>query len=205
MRGEVLLVGGIWMPTVALALLGTRLARAGYAVRRFAYPTRAAPEGNVERLARFVRESYAGRPVHFVGHSLGGVLLFDMLSRHPDIPARHVVLLGSPVRGCQAGRRLGGLGLGRWMLGATCARWQAREARWARPEPLGVVAGTLPLGLGLALGLLPGPNDGVVRVDETAIDGMTGRILVRQGHSVLIVSAGVARLVSGFLDSGRFA
>ena len=205
MRGEVVLVGGLWMPTVALALLGARLARRGYTVRSFAYDTRAAPEGNVESLARFVREACHGRPAHFVGHSLGGVLIFDMLSHHPRIAAGRVVLLGSPVRGCQAGRRLGGAALGRWMLGASRARWEACEARWARPEPLGVVAGTMPLGLGRALGALPGANDGVVRVEETAVEGMSARVLVHQGHSVLIVSPRVARLVRGFLEDGRFA
>ena len=205
MRGEVLLVGGLWMPTLALALLGARLSRLGYAVRSFPYRGRAAPEHNVERLARFVRDGYAGRPVHFVGHSLGGVLIYDMLSRHPDIPAGRVVLVGSPVRGCHAGRRLGRVALGRWMLGKSRTRWEGCEARWTRPEPLGVVAGTLPVGLGLALGLLPGSNDGVVRVDETAVEGMAARALVRQGHSVLIVSPRVVRLVSGFLDAGRFA
>jgi len=204
-RGEVVLVGGLWMPTLALTLLGARLGRIGYAVRSFAYDTRAAPAENTEGLARFVQEAYGGRPVHFVGHSLGGVLIFDMLSRHRDISAGRVVLLGSPVRGCQAGRRLGGAALGRWMLGASRSRWEHCDARWTRPEPLGVVAGTLPFGLGLALGLLPGPNDGVVRVDETTVDGMAGRVLVRQGHSVLIVSARIARLVDRFLEAGRFA
>ena len=205
MRGEVVLVGGLWMPTVALALLGTRLSRMGYAVRSFDYDTRAAPEGNVERLARFARQAYDGRPAHFVGHSLGGVLIFDMLSRHPEVAAGRVVLLGSPVRGCQAGRRLGGAALGRWMLGGSRVRWEACEARWARSELLGVVAGTMPLGLGRALGSLPGANDGVVRVDETAVEGMTARVLVHQGHSVLIVSPRVAGLVRGFLEEGRFA
>jgi len=204
-RGEVVLVGGLWMPTVALALLGARLARLGYAVRPFAYRGRAAPEANAERLARFVREAYANRPVHFVGHSLGGVLIFDTLSRHRDIAAARIVLLGSPVRGCRAGRRLGGAALGRWMLGASRARWESCEARWPRPEPLGVVAGTLPFGLGRALGELPAPNDGVVCLDETAVEGMAGRVLVHQGHSVLAVSGRVARLVAGFLDAGRFA
>jgi pimeloyl-ACP methyl ester carboxylesterase len=203
-RGEVVLVAGLWMPAMALALLGSRLARAGYAVRRFSYSSRTAPEANVEGLARFVRESFAGRPAHLVGHSLGGVLIFDMLVRHRDIAAGRVVLLGAPVRGCHAGRRLGRVAPGRWMLGATGPRWEACEARWTRPEALGVVAGTLPLGLGVVLGALPGPNDGVVCVDETAVEGMAGRALVREGHSVLAVSSRVARLTRDFLDTGRF-
>jgi hypothetical protein len=61
------------------------------------------------------------------------------------------------------------------------------------------------VGLGRAFGALPGPNDGVVRVEETTVDGMAARALVRQGHSMLVVSGEVGRLVGCFLASGRFA
>jgi hypothetical protein len=54
-------------------------------------------------------------------------------------------------------------------------------------------------------GALPGPNDGVVRVEETTVDGMADRALVRQGHSMLIVSHTVSALVARFLARGAFA
>ena len=95
--------------------------------------------------------------------------------------------------------------LGRWMLGACAARWEKREARWQRAERLGVIAGTLPLGLGRALGALPGDNDGVVCVDETTVEGMSDRALVPAGHSMLAVSGRVSALVEHFLGTGRFA
>jgi hypothetical protein len=91
------------------------------------------------------------------------------------------------------------------MLGESLARWSECDADWRRPEPLGVIAGTLPLGRARALGPLPGENDGVVRVQETAIDGMSDRTLVHAAHSWLPVSARVAGLVGRFLQSGRFA
>jgi hypothetical protein len=75
---------------------------------------------------------------------------------------------------------------------------------WKRDAPLGVVAGTVPLGLGRALGRLPGPNDGVVRVEETAVEGMTAQVLVALGHSLLIVSGAVGRQVECFMREGRF-
>jgi hypothetical protein len=108
------------------------------------------------------------------------------------------------VRGCLAGRRLGGAALGRWMLGACRSLWDERPARWSRGAPLGVVAGTLPMGLGHALGGLPGMNDGVVCVEETTVEGMSERALVRRGHSMLIMSGQVGGLVERFLASGRF-
>ena len=204
MTREVVLVPGLWMPAAVMAMLAARLARHGYAPRLFAYRGRSPFEANVERLARFARESLEGRAAHFIGHSLGGVLILDALNRYPDIALATAVLLGAPVRGCHAGRRLASAAFGRWMLGACESRWGHREARWQRREPLGVVAGTRPLGLGVALGRLPGENDGVVCVDETAVDGMTARALLPEGHSMLIVSARAGKLVERFLASGRF-
>jgi pimeloyl-ACP methyl ester carboxylesterase len=203
--GEIILVHGLWMPRLAMTLLAARLAREGYRVHTFAYRGRAPLASNIERLTRFVRERVDGRPAHFVGHSLGGVLVYDTLSRHPNLASGHVVLLGAPVRGCHAGRRLGAAALGRWLLGACRERWQEHEARWARHEPLGVIAGTLPVGLGRLLGTLRGDNDGVVRVAETEIEGMSDRALVREPHSLLTVSPRVAALTAHFLRAGRFA
>ena len=94
--------------------------------------------------------------------------------------------------------------MGRWMMGACGELWHERDAVWWREAPLGIVAGTLALGLGRALGRLPGANDGVVRVEETAVDGMSARALVPLGHSLLIVSAAVGGLVQRFMLSGRF-
>jgi pimeloyl-ACP methyl ester carboxylesterase len=202
---EVVLAPGLWMPATAMALLAGRLARAGYTPHLFAYRGRSPLDANVERFARWAREVLGGRPAHFLGHSLGGVLVLDMLNAHPEVAAESVVLLGAPVRGCLAGRRLGAARIGRWMMGACGALWGERDARWQRDAPLGVVAGTLPLGLGRVLGRLPDVNDGVVRVDETEVAGMAARALVAQGHSMLIVSGAVESLIERFFASGRFA
>jgi pimeloyl-ACP methyl ester carboxylesterase len=201
---EVVLVPGLWMPSAAMGLLAARLARDGYSTRVFAYRGRSSPDANVERLRGFVRQWLEGRPGHFIGHSLGGVLILEMLSRHPEIPAASALLIGSPVRGCHAGRRFALARIGRWMMGAARPLWEEREARWQRPEPLGVIAGTQPLGLGRALGRLSGPNDGVVRVAETEVQGMRDRVLVPLGHSALIVARRVALLAERFMAQGRF-
>ena len=204
MARDVVLAPGLWMPGAAMTLLASRLARAGYFPHVFTYRGRSPLEGNVARFARFVRESLDGRAAHFVGHSLGGVLILETLNARPELPVASAILLGAPVRGCFAGRRFGTARLGRWMMGACGELWQEREAVWKRDAPLGVLAGTVPLGLGRAFGRLPGPNDGVVRVDETVVDGMAARVLVPLGHSLLIVSGSVGRQVERFMQEGRF-
>jgi len=203
---DVVLAPGLWMPGAAMALLATRLARAGYATHLFSYRGRSPLDANVERLARFARDSLRNRPAHYIGHSLGGVLILETMNRHRDLPLRSALLLGSPVRGCLAGRRFARHHAGRWMMGACGPLWEEREARWGRAEPLGVIAGTLPLAIGRAFGgSLPGENDGVVCLSETTVEGMTARALVRQGHSLLGVSGQVGKLAERFLARGDFA
>ncbi len=201
MTRHVVLVPGLWMPAAAMTYLAARLARAGYATHLFAYRGRSPFDSNVERLARLAQET---RGAHFVGHSLGGLLVLETLCRHGEVPAASALLLGAPVRGCFAGRRFGVARLGRWMLGASGPLWEERSAAWRRREPLGVIAGTLPVGLGRVFGRLPAQNDGVVCVDETEVEGMACRALVPLGHSTLIMSGRVARLAAGFLERGRF-
>jgi len=201
---DVVLVHGLWAPAAVMAPLAARLRIAGFRCRLFGYPGARRPlPAHAERLARFAHGLGAA---HFVGHSLGGLVILEALQRHRELSAGKVVLLGTPVRGNFAGRRLARHAWGRWMLGASAPLWsEGRVARWTRPEPLGVLAGTLPLGLGSALGALPDASDGVVRVAETTLEGMRARVTVRVSHSGMLVSPRVAAEVIAFLRHAHFA
>jgi len=204
---DVILAHGLWVPGVVMQPLAARLARAGYRCHIFSYMGAGKPlEAHAERLARFARALLASQgPAHFVGHSLGGLVILEALQREPGMQAGSVVLLGTPARGCFAGRRLARYPGGRWLLGESEDLWrEGRAARWARPEPLGVIAGSMPLGLGRLFGPLPGANDGVVSVQETAVAGMTERATLPVGHSAMLVSARVAANVAAFLEHGTF-
>jgi pimeloyl-ACP methyl ester carboxylesterase len=202
---DVVLVPGLWNPSGVLWPLAARLRRAGYAPHVFSYRGRASFDANVDRLARFTRETLGPRAAHFIGHSLGGVLVLETLTRHADIPVASALLIGSPVRGSLAGRRFGQARFGRWMMGASAACWEPRVARWTRAAPLGVLAGTVAIGLGRMVGGLPGVNDGVVRLEETEVEGMAESKLVPHPHSWMPVSPSVARLSERFLRTGSFA
>jgi pimeloyl-ACP methyl ester carboxylesterase len=200
---EVILVHGLWVPAAVMTPLAARHAAAGFRCHLFSYFGRGRPlQAHAERLARFARDV---GPAHFVGHSLGGLVALETLEAHRDIQVGNVVLLGTPVRGNFAGRRLAQRGWGRWFMGATQPLWsEARSLRWTRPEPLGVVAGTLPVGLGRLFGALPGPNDGVVRLEETELAGMRERVVLRVGHSAMLLSARVAAQTLEFLRHAHF-
>ena len=67
MTRDVVLVPGLWMPAAAMALLARRMARAGYVPHTFRYSGRTTHDANVERLARWARDTLRGRAAHYVG------------------------------------------------------------------------------------------------------------------------------------------
>ena len=205
---DVILAHGLWVPGIVMQPLAARLERAGFRCHTFSYMGALRPlEVHVARLARMARDL---GPAHFVGHSLGGLVTMEALNRHPEIAAGRVVLLGTPARGCYAGRRIARFRLGRWIFGHSGEYWperhadSGRSARWSRPEALGIVAGSVPFGLGRMFGRLPGVNDGAVCLEETAIEGMAERVVLPVGHSAMLISARVAVQVAAFLSDGRF-
>ncbi|MEK6244388.1 MAG: alpha/beta fold hydrolase [Pseudomonadota bacterium] len=200
---DVILAHGLWVPGVVMKPLAARLERAGFRCHTFSYMGAARPlEAHAERLARMARDV---GPAHFIGHSLGGLVVLEALNQRPEIAAGRVVLLGTPARGCHAGRRIARYQAGRWFLGQSEGLWrEGRTVRWTRPEALGVVAGTLPIGLGRVFGRLPGVNDGVVCLDETAVEGMADQVVLPVGHSAMLISARVAAQIAVFLSDGKF-
>ncbi len=211
MTKDVILLHGLWMPGVVMSPLASRLAAQGLRTHLFDYASRAKPlAAHAERLARFARDVAGGEPVGFVGHSLGGLAVLAALASDNAPAVASVVLIGTPARGCMAGRRLARVAPGRWMLGESEPLWrEGRIAKWDPPAhagaPLGVIAGSTPIGLARVLGRLPGVNDGVVRLEETAVEGMADRIVLPVGHTALIFSSRVVAQVAGFLRQGRFA
>lgn len=203
---RVLVVHGLWMTGIETLVLRQRLRSQGFQPQLFRYSSR---RETVEALlARLAREAAAtGDPFHALGHSLGGVLLLRLFERNPDLPLRRCVLLGAPVCGSGAARDLAGVGIGRAMLGGVGSAELAcrRPAVWPRDAQLGVIAGTLSVGLGRFIADLPVPNDGAVAVAETAIEGAADRIELRVSHTGMLVSAAVARQTAHFLHTGHFA
>lgn len=201
----VILVHGLWMHGLVFMLLGRRLARRGFAVSAFSYPSvRQGLAANALALARFVAASPAGA-ISFVGHSLGGLIVLRMLAQYPDARIRRVVLLGSPCAGSHCASVLLKIrGLAR-IVGRSLPNWLERP----RPQPpaaveIGVLAGNRSLGLGRLIPGLARPNDGVVAVAETRLPGSADAITLHVSHAEMLLSPACADQVAAFLDRGRF-
>ena len=201
----VVLLHGLWCNHLLMAPLARRLRRCGFRVARFDYPSvRCSPEQNAIALAHWL-ERHRARPVHFVAHSLGGLILCHLFARFPQQPAGRVVLLGTPLGGSRSAARLARLPGGRRMLGCSLDHGLLGDApAWPGTREVGVIAGTVGVGLGVFLGSLQTTGDGAVAVTETVAPGVRDHLQVRASHTGMLFSAAVARQVCTFLHQGHF-
>lgn len=202
----VILVHGLWMTGLEMGVLRYRLRRGGFHALRFSYQSLRVPLAeNIGLLQKFVERQDA--PVlHFVGHSLGGVVILRMFQQYPAQHPGRIVLLGSPLKGCHAARHLSRTAFGRLLLGRSLGPELLEGLPdWDGRRELGIIAGTMGIGMGrLVGGGVPVPNDGTVAVCETELPGATAHIRLPVTHMSMLVSADVARQVCAFLRAGQF-
>ncbi len=204
-RQAVVLIHGIWVGGWVMRPLARFLDAHGYATSLFAYPSvRRSPIENAALLQRHV-DAIEAPQIHFVAHSLGGVLLLNFFKCYPDQGPGRLVVLGSPLNGSAKARRILALPLGRRMLGRSVIGGLLDGGLCCPPDhEVGVIAGSRALGLGLLLGPFHQPNDGTVAVAETRLDGLRDHLVLKTSHTGMLLSRQVAAQVLTFLRDGRF-
>ncbi|MGV6817322.1 MAG: esterase/lipase family protein [Thiotrichales bacterium] len=203
MKKTVVLVHGIWLTGLEMSLLKRRLQRDGYTVRLFHYHSLLrSPEQNAYHLNQFVAKLDTDI-VHFVAHSLGGIVVSHLFSSCPVQRPGRVVMIGTPLRGSSVARAFFKQPVLRWLLGRSVQNGLLGNApRWKDTRDLAMIAGTRGLGIGMFLfGGLEQPNDGTVSVAETNAEGIRLHVQVPFSHFGMLFSAQVADLVADFLSA----
>jgi hypothetical protein len=194
-RELVVLVHGMGRSPLSMWLLEQRLEHDGYRVLRFGYrSTRGSVAQLGDALGRRAAQRTGDAPrVHFVGHSLGTVVIRSMLvSARPERLGR-VVMLAPPNQGSAAADR--------W---APWVAWAVPHIRELRTAPHST-ARRLALPPGVEVGIIAGSRDSKVRVAETRLAGAADHRVVDAFHSWLMNRGDVHRLVVQFLRGGRFS
>ncbi len=184
---------------------------AGYQVVNLSYPSR---RFSVEQLAEedldkeVIAQSQAGR-IHFVTHSLGGIVLRQYLAGHRVTNPGRVVMLAPPNHGSELADHLKKMAVGRWLLGpAGCELGTGASELPERLGPahfqLGVIAADSTLGRWLYR-VFSGRNDGKVSVQSAQLEGMADFLVVPGSHTWIMWRADVSRQVLAFLENGHFA
>jgi pimeloyl-ACP methyl ester carboxylesterase len=205
MTEHVILLHGLWMRSFTMTMLRRRLERAGYTVHLFDYASvMHDPDLSTGQLLKRAH-ALRGETVHFVGHSLGGLMALRALQQAHDLPAGRVVCLGSPLCGSEVARSVASLPGGSLLIGKSAGVLGEGLRRWDGSHAVGAIAGRLPIGFGFVVGSLGSPNDGTVSVAETRLPGLTDHCVVPATHLGLVFSDEAANQTVAFLRTERFA
>lgn len=201
----VVLVHGLYLHSLAMLPMYRWMRACGLPARQFTYPslTRSVPE-NAARLARFVQEIDTPT-VHFLCHSLGGLVVRTMLVQSSWQRPGRVLALGTPHLGSCVARRLAANRALAWAIGKSLRHGLDGDLPpWPEGREVATIAGNRPIGAGRIVGGLPEPNDGVVALAETDLGPRYRRVILPEAHSSMLISRRVARYACAYFKTGRF-
>ena len=205
-ESSVILVHGLWTNGMEMSLLRHRLNRFGYRPWSFRYSsTRLDLTEIATRLNTFV-EKVTAQTVHFVGHSLGGLVVLKLFEVFPRQRPGRIIALSPPYQGSETARRLIRFPGGRNLIGRSITQLLDGDVpAWSGERDLGVIGGTLNFGFGRLIGAVGRSGDGTVRLEEMHIPEARDFITLRVSHMGLVVSRKVATETYHFLEHGRFS
>lgn len=212
-NGEyVVLLHGLARSSNSMGKMRKALIAAGYDTCNIGYPS---TKATVEELATShvlpaIRECVPGNVtrLHFVTHSLGGIVVRQLVSNGNLQHVGRVVMLGPPNGGSEVADKLK-------------RNWFYRRLNGPAGEQLGTLPGDAPKRLGSAdfeLGviagnrsinpilslMIPGRNDGKVSVENAKLDGMRDFLVLNTTHTFMMRNHQVIAQVLHFLAHGEF-
>lgn len=208
-KETVVVIHGLGRSNMAMWRLASRLEDAGYDVHRVGYRSfNTTSDEVIANITEQINECCISQnnTLHFVGHSLGGLLIRAYLQDNQVKQLGRVVMIGTPNNGTGIVDRFKDNCLIDLVPIAAALGTEATSLpnRLAPPYyPVGVIAGILKSEYNEEF--LPGRDDGLVPVESTKIESMTDFIEVESGHSMLRYNSEVARQTIQFLREGKFS
>jgi dienelactone hydrolase len=205
----VVLLHGLGRSNTSMWLLAHRLEDAGYYVRRVEYSSLdQTPDEILKKVRSQINQCCQKhtQSVHFVGHSLGGLMVRAYLQNNKVDKLGRVVLLGTPNKGTEAADHFSNS----WLmdiLGPTDKALGTDDKSFPKSlkapyYPVGVIAGEIKSKFNDPV--IPGKDDGLVSVEATKIDAMTDFIILETGHSMMRYDKEVADQTIEFIKNGMF-
>lgn len=213
---HVILVHGLLRTGLSMAPMARGLRRRGFQVDAITQLNlhRSVPE-LADLLYEDVRRLAGDAPVHFVGHSLGGIVIRTALARHAIPGPTRAVLLGSPNQGSLMAEQMRGVLRLPWGDFDPLRKLRPGELgechdTGTTDAELGVIAGAPSRPTGFPWSLAPvrfpsdRPHDGKVAVDEARLETARDFLVVPYGHTWLMARKDVIDQTAHFLREGRF-
>jgi pimeloyl-ACP methyl ester carboxylesterase len=206
----VVLLHGLFRTDNSMNRMAEILAESSYRVQNVAYESTEQPvyvlaEQAVEEGLEACGDA---QKIHFVTHSMGGILVRVYLEDHDIERMGRVVMLGPPNQGSEVIDRYAGWPGFEWFSGPAGLQLGTGEASVPRALgpadfDLGIIAGNRTLNPILSQ-TLPGKDDGKVSVEATRMEGMDDHLEMPVNHVFMMRDKDVIDQVLHYLEKGSF-
>ncbi len=208
----VVLLHGLNRSYRAMDKMAIGMQEAGFATANVDYPSQTETVEGLARLAvneglKKCRETNP-KQIHFVTHSIGGILLRYAQSETPIPELGRVVMLAPPNQGSEI------VDVTRDWPTAEIFSGEAGLQLGTDEDSIPSMLGPVDFDLGIVAGtgtinpifsaMLPQPNDGKVSVESTKVTGMNDFLIVDNSHRYITTSDFVIKNTAAFLRDGRF-
>jgi triacylglycerol lipase len=212
MKPHVIVLHGLALNKWWTEGLADSLQGAGYEVHNVTYPSRKSTfDEIVSDFLHPLMESISGKKIHFVAHSMGGILVRLYAKKYGTKRIGRVVMMGTPNNGSEAADVMGDMGVFQLFFGAT------GQGLGTTDKDMTMALGPVTFECGIIAGESqwfhfpttfmtgnPKPNDGIVSVASTKVEGMADHITLPVEHSKMVWNPEVWRLATAFLKNGKF-
>lgn len=207
-KPKVILIHGIFNVKYCMAWVGHSLKKQGYEISLLGYPsTQYALADLVESIHTKIQKLTQNKtqPVHFVCHSMGGLLLRAYLEKYPVFNLGRVVFLATPNQGSELADFLSRFKLYRWLFGPAGLELTTSQTPYLFKQPigfeLGVIMGNKPT---INLRCFKGANDGNVTVESSRVTGMKDHLTLPKNHLNILFDKKTVFQIDYFLKHGVF-
>lgn len=206
----VVLLHGLARTGNSMKKIETRLSNQGYSVLNIDYPSR---KHQIPELAKMVRKEVVSKTaktekVHFVTHSMGGIVLRYIQKHYPLPNLGRAVMLSPPNHGSELVDLLGSLWIFEFINGPAGKQLGTGESDICRSLgrvdfELGVITGNKSINW-INSFIIPGEDDGKVSIESAKVEGMADFLVVHRSHPFIMNNKEVINQCLHFIKNGYF-
>lgn len=206
----VILLHGLIRTSASMEAMEDALLEEAYIVHNIDYPSRHFP---IEQLAKEVRKrvealTESDDTIHFVTHSMGGILVRTIQKETPLENIGRVVMLSPPNQGSELADSLGELRLYDWINGPAGGQLGTDPDGYVNSLgpvdfELGVIAGDRSINWINSI-IIPGKDDGKVSIERAKVEGMKDYKVIHATHPYIMKNNEAVTATIRFLKSGSF-